>query len=311
MSIDYKQLPIPAAAIAELLCAGMAEERGAHFALFTGGGNGCGKSTFLQRSLAPELAKTHGPRDMEAFYETVARLHASGALFNAIEATDGHKIWEQMLHHAPELKAIESYPVPLINMDMIGYLLDECVQDKRQLGQDFLISDHYYRALNAAPELVRALAERGHSFVVDSTMSNPQKICEAANTAASHGHSVQYAVLTASPDVAIARAKARAQEDGRHISDTNLRASQRKMPANFWEFCGSARKHGGFIGLYDTSASDGSYRMIAYSGHSPAFACQNPQGETLHRTENARIIATDPKAYGAFRYGVRPDIRAL
>lgn len=299
---DYRQRPIPANAIAQLLTAGFAHTTLPRFALFTGGGNGCGKSSFLHKALEPELLeKSYAPRNMAQFFDTVKQLHDSGQLFGAFSGTNGQQIWGQMTGIFPELKAIETYPVPMLNMDMIGYLLDECAQEKLANPATFKVSEHYYRALNAAPELSKAIAATGHSFVLDSTMSNKERIIESANEAHRAGHNVQFAVLHANPDIAIERALARAQIDGRHITKENLRASQRKMPANFWKFVQAAQANAGFIGLYDTS--NGGYKTIAHAGTGPLFACQNPDNVSIPATNRFQLIAHNPEAYAAFRWG--------
>ena len=317
-SDDYRNQEVPAAAIARLLTAGFKKKDAQPFALFTGGGNGCGKSTFLQKPLADELRQNdYNPRNIQLFYEEVCNLCEQEGMFATVRddsgktpAIRGQRTWQALTSRFPELKAIETYPVPLVNMDLVAYLLNECIEHQ-QSNPDFLVRDHYYRALNAAPALCEALTQTGHSFVVDSTMSNPSKIIKAAGTVAQHGYNLNYAIFYA--DNAISRVMERAKSEGRKITHADATRSQQKMPANFWEFVSSAQQNGAFLGLYDTST--GKDTLIAHNGQKPTFTCLDSetaiyQAPTLSdKGRLPRLIACNPEHYAQFRFGTETNRR--
>ena len=325
----YRSKPIAAKAIAELLTAGLSNlpeppsvhrqldavmagqthlyDAPRHFVVFTGGANGSGKTRFLTNPLARELSqKGYAPRDMDQFYETVAHLRESGQLLSALPQLQegnpkerGKAYWEQMTGMFPELSSVVNYRLPLINMDMVGALQDECIEHKRQ-DPDWLVRNHYYRALEHAPELCEAIADKGYSFVVDSTMSNTGKITQAGKSMAEHGYDVNYAVFFA--ENAPERVVERAKKTDRKIRHADALKSQTKMPGNFQTMLESAQSIGGFIGLYDTSASDGTYKLCAYAGDVPQLDSLNPSKAISHESAPNRLVTVDWQAYERFRF---------
>jgi predicted ABC-type ATPase len=304
---SYHRTPIAAQAIAELLTAGLPpQQQSKPFVLFTGGGNGTGKSTFLSHPLDRELRlKGFALRNMEVFYETVCRLHDSGEIMASLTPEQGTKTqrgqayWEQMTALFPELDELRLYRVPMLNMDMVAELLNECIAHK-QADPNWLVRDHYYRALEHAPELCEALAHTSHSFVVDSTMSKPDKITQAAKATAEAGYDLHYAIFYAKD--APQRVMERAQQSGRRITETDARRSQRKTPNNFDTFVQSAHENNGFLGLYDTSHK--TCELIAHNGHQPMLGSLNPLGviEAQEAPLSKRLITRNWQAFEDFRF---------
>ena len=242
---------------------------------------------------------------MDTFYTTVSRLHDEGRLLGALpEEKEGDAIykgrqyWKKLTELFPEIDALRTYRLPLVNMDMIGELQDECIQHKMR-DPKWLVKNHYYRALNSAPELCDALSKTGYSFVVDSTMSNPEKITAAAEAVAKNGYELNYAIFHSSD--AVERVMDRGKKIGREITYTDAVRSQQKMPANFDLFVQSAQKLGGFLGLYDTTTSNDGYRVTAYTGKIPYLKCLNPGQQITHDCPTGRLVAKDWRSLEQFK----------
>jgi predicted ABC-type ATPase len=291
---EYRHRPIRAAEIARLLTAGLDKEphepRGTKrewpalspFVIFTGGGNGCGKSTFIENGIEREL-RLRGfiMRNMDVFYATVCDLKEHHDMFADIprrssgsDAERGKAYWEALVALFPEMDRLRTSRFPLVDGDMVGALDNACIAHKLH-DADFLIRDHYYRTLNNMATLCTELARSGHSFVVDTTMSNPDAITQAAKATASENYKVHYAIFRA--DNAVQRVVERGKRNGRTITEADAERSQQKMPRNFPEFLESAKALGGFIGLYDTSANNGRYALLLSQGEAPALTCLTPE----------------------------------
>jgi predicted ABC-type ATPase len=276
VSEEYITKAIESEAIVSLLCAGYIRTVG-NIALFTGGGNGCGKTTIIKNHFFPELLKRGAsPRNMEAFYDHVQELAESGLLFGEYAGRNktGETIWNEVKTEFPEFAEIENTPIPYLNLDIVALMFDEARAEKRELGEDFRITNHYYRALHHLPELCERFGHKDVSFIIDSTMSNPERSIEAIKTAYHTGFKPLIALLYTPPVIAVERAELRQVKDRKIIDRNNLQASQTKLPQNFPRFLACvADLKGAFLGLYST---DNEPHLIAHTGTNPGFSALNP-----------------------------------
>jgi hypothetical protein len=191
----------------------------------------------------------------------------------------------------------------LLNGDTTAYFTDQTIAAKMTEGNNFRITEHYYRTLKMLPELAEAACNTGLAFIIDSTMSDRASIFAAMDKINSHNagiedgdryHTSAIICFPENPDKAVEAVVARAKEVGRVIDPENALNSQQKFRTGFNELWPNLTQRVEFSLLctLDNNAEKPSLKPI-YSQGEPFYGAKMTLGIHAPKDDAATISRHD------------------
>jgi len=313
-------------AIAEFLTAGLHKSHTAHqhpFCVFLGGHTAAGKTHFAtERLLGAVTQHYHSRRDVNEFHAVLGKLIQDEKLFTEYSddkfkdlatsdiAAAGKYAFDHIIKDFPPLASVRKSNVAFINPDMMAYCTRECRDEKREEGKDFVIQQHYYKALHSLPSLMHKVAKKSLCCVVDSTLGTTEVFKSAV------GELKNYVIATllftcADKEKAYARTGKRVLEGGHGQPTALIDPSIDKFHRNFNTVEHIALKRGPrvayrFMGVIDTSQDD--YKLVMTQGKMPKVLTgiePFKDIEPLPRSKELRRKIYDAQAFQVFQDLIR------